>query len=200
MKVVERVAERLARGVRGWMAVGSVVVFGLFTALVLPAQAEAGAFYTVHYAAPDTSVWYSPDELYAAAQAWGEDGRAAYVHARVTFDVIWPLVYGTFLVTTLAWVWARGTVSGSRWRGVSLVPLVAVALDYAENICTATVMARYPARTPVLAELAPFFTAGKWLSVSVSFMLLALGVIIALTARWRARRSRPSRRSDALTH
>ena len=40
MKVVERVAERLARGVRGWMAVGSVVVFGLFTALVLPAQAR----------------------------------------------------------------------------------------------------------------------------------------------------------------
>lgn len=73
-----------------------------------------------------------------------------------------------------------------------MVPVIAVALDYAENICTATVMARYPARTPVLAELAPFFTAGKWLSVSVGFILLALGVIIALTACWRAHRSRPS--------
>ncbi|MBK9698305.1 MAG: hypothetical protein IPO80_13335 [Propionibacteriaceae bacterium] len=190
---MERVAERLARGVRGWMAMGAVVLFALFTAMVLPAQAEAGAFYTVRYAAPDTSVWYFPDDLYAAAEAWGRDGRAAYVHARVTFDVIWPMVYGTLLMTTLAWVWARGTASGSRWRGVALIPVVAVALDYAENICTATVMARYPARTPVLAELAPLFTAGKWLTLSASFMLLGIGVIIALTARWRARRSRPSR-------
>ena len=191
--MVQRVAERLAHGVRGWMAMGAVVLFALFTAVVLPAQAEAGAFYTVRYAAPDTSVWYSLDDLYAAAEAWGPEGRAAYVHARVTFDVIWPMVYGTFLLTTLAWVWARGTASGSRWRGVALLPVVAVALDYAENICTATVMARYPARTPVLAELAPLFTAGKWLVLSASFMLLAIGVIIALTARWRARRTRPPR-------
>ena len=187
MKVVERVAERLARGVRGWMALGAVVVFALFTAMVLPAQAEAGAFYTVRYPAPDTSWWYFPDDLYAAAEAWGRDGRAAYVHARVTFDVIWPMVYGTFLLTTLAWVWARGTPSGSRWRKVALLPVVAVALDYAENVCTATVMARYPARTPVLAELAPLFTAGKWLALSASFLLLAIGVIVALAARWRSR-------------
>ena len=170
-----------------------MVLFAVFTAIVLPAQAEAGASYTVRYAAPDTSVWYVPDDLYAAAEAWGRDGRAAYVHARVTFDVIWPMVNGTFLLTTLAWVWVRGTASGSRWRRVALLPVVAVALDYAENICTATVMARYSARTPVLAELAPLFTAGKWLALPASFMLLAIGVIIALTARWRARSSRPPR-------
>ena len=193
MTVVDRVAERLAHGVRGWLALGAVVLFALFTAVVLPAQAEAGTFYTVRHAAPDTSAWYSPDDLYAAAEAWGRDGRAAYVNARVTFDVMWPMVYGTFLLTTLAWVWARGTASGSRWRGVALLPVVAVALDYAENICTATVMARYPARTPVLAELAPLFTAGKWLTLSAGFLLLGIGVIIALTVRWRARRSRAPR-------
>ena len=193
MKLVERVAAGLARGVRGWMAIAAAVLFALFTAVVLPAQADAGAFYTVRYAAPDTSLWYSPDDLYAAAEEWGPDGRAAYVYARVTFDVIWPLVYGAFLVTTLAWVWARGTGPGSRWRRVALLPVVAVALDYAENICTATVMARYPARTPVLAELAPFFTAGKWLTLAASFVLLAIGVIVAVVARFRRRRSRPTR-------
>ena len=68
-----------------------------------------------------------------------------------------------------------------------------MALDYAENICTATVMARYPARTPVLAELAPIFTAGKWLTLSVSFLLLVVGVVVVLTAWWRARSLRPPR-------
>ena len=188
MSAVERVAERLAHGVRGWMAVAATVLFALFIALVLPAQAEAGSFYTIRYAAPDTSLWYSPGDLYAAAEAWGPEGRAAYVNARVTFDVIWPLVYGAALLTTLAWVWARATAPGSRWRRVALLPVVVVALDYAENICTATVMARYPARTPVLAELAPLFTAGKWLTLSAGFLLLGVGVIVALVARWRARR------------
>lgn len=188
MSAVERVAERLAHGVRGWMAVAATVLFALFIALVLPAQAEAGSFYTIRYAAPDTSLWYSAGDLYAAAEAWGPEGRAAYVNARVTFDVIWPLVYGTALLTTLAWVWARATAPGSRWRRVALLPVVVVALDYAENICTATVMARYPARTPVLAELAPLFTAGKWLTLSAGFLLLGVGAIVALVARWRARR------------
>ena len=188
MSAVERVAERLAHGVRGWMAVAATVLFALFIALVLPAQAEAGSFYTIRYAAPDTSLWYAAGDLYAAAEAWGPEGRAAYVNARVTFDVIWPLVYGTALLTTLAWVWARATAPGSRWRRVALLPVVVVALDYAENICTATVMARYPARTPVLAELAPLFTAGKWLTLSAGFLLLGVGVIVALVARWRARR------------
>ncbi len=92
MKLVGRVAERLARGVRGWMALAAVVLFASFIAMVLPAQAEAGAFYTVHHPAPDPSWWYSPGDLYAAAEAWGPDGRVAYVFARVTFDVVWPLV------------------------------------------------------------------------------------------------------------
>jgi hypothetical protein len=72
------------------------------------------------------------------------------------------------------------------------MPVVAVALDYAENICTATVMARYPARTPVLAELAPIFTAGKWLTLSAGFLLLGIGVVVAFTARWRPHGPRPT--------
>lgn len=193
MTVVERVAERLAHGVRGWMAFAATLLFAVFTALVLPDQADAAAFYTDRYPAPDTSLWYWPSDLYGAAEAWGPDGRAAYVRARVTFDVIWPLVYGAFLLTALAWVWARGAVAGSRWRGVALLPIVVVALDYAENICAATVMARYPARSPVLAELAPIFTVAKWLTLSASFLLLVIGVVVAVAAWCRARRSRPPR-------
>jgi len=33
------------------------------------------------------------------------------------------------------------------------------------------------------AELAPLFTAGKWPTLSASFMLLGFGVVIALIAR-----------------
>lgn len=187
MRRVDRLAAALSR-VRWWAALAAVVLFGLFTALVLPAQARAGAFYTALYAAPDTSWWYRPDDLYAAGEAWGPAGRSAYVQARVTFDVLWPLVYGAFLVVTLAWTWARTTAPGSRWRRVALLPVLVVALDYAENLCTATVMARYPARTPVLAELAPVFTGAKWLTLSACFLLLGVGLVgIAIGAVRRRR-------------
>lgn len=186
--LVDRVADRLAGRVRGWMAAAALVAFVVVTAVVLPAQADAGAFYTSRYPAPDTSWWYAPGDLYAAAEAWGPVGRSAYVRARITFDVFWPLVYGGFLLLTLSWSWARATVAGSRWRRVALLPVVVVLLDFGENVCTATVMARYPARTPVLAELAPVLTAAKWLTLTACFGLLVLGVVAALIAAVRGRR------------
>jgi hypothetical protein len=41
-----------------------------------------------------------------------------------------------------------------------------------ENLATATVVARYPDRTDVVAALAPIFSATKWLLVMGSFVVL----------------------------
>lgn len=187
LPLADRAADWLARRVRWWVAAAGLALFVGFLVLVLPAQAAAGEFYTSLHPAPDTERWYSPEDLYAASQAWGETGRAAYVRARVTFDVIWPLAYGIFLLTGLSWVWARATRPGSRWRRIALLPVLVVALDYAENVCTATVVARYPARTPVLDALAPVFTAAKWLTLSGCFALLVVGIGVAVVAAVRRR-------------
>ena len=66
--------------------------------------------------------------------------------------------------------------------------VLVVLLDYAENICTATVVARYPSQTPVLAELAPLLTAAKWLTLTTCFGLLVVGIVAALVAAIRRRR------------
>lgn len=170
------------------LAILGVVLFLVFTSTVLPWQAEVSSAYTDSFAAPDGSFWYSAADLYAAAEAWGESGRSAYVFARVTFDVVWPLVYGFFLTTSLAWLFARATVAGSRWRRLALLPTLVVLLDYAENLCTATVMARFPDRTPVLAQLASAFTAGKWVLLAGCFGLLFVGALAAVLARIRSAR------------
>ncbi len=185
--LLDRVAGWLAERVRWWMAVAGLALFVLFIAVVLPAQAAAGSFYTSLHPAPDTERWYAPEDLYTAAAAWGEAGRAAYVRARITFDVVWPLAYGTFLLTALTWAWARATAPGSRWRRIALLPVLVVLLDYAENVCTATVVARYPARTPVLDVLAPVFTAAKWLTLSGCFALMIVGLVAALVVAIRRR-------------
>ncbi len=184
----DRWAGALTAGVPIWLAAIGLVAFVGFTATVLPWQAEVSSAYTDSFGAPDSSFWYSAADLYAAAAAWGESGRSAYIFARVSFDVAWPLVYGFFLTTSLAWLIARATAAGSRWRRLVLLPGVVVLLDYAENLCTGTVMARFPSRTPVLAQLAPVFTASKWVLLAGCFGLLLAGVVAAIAARFRSRR------------
>ena len=63
------------------------------------AKAYAGELGT-----PDTSLYYTAADLYRMAEGYGPQGRTAYIRARFTFDVAWPLVYLAFLVTALSWL------------------------------------------------------------------------------------------------
>ena len=176
----------------GWVALAALIVFALFGAFVLPAQSEAaGDERTSEAGSPDVSLWYSPAELYRMAEAYGPEGRRAYIRARFSFDVAWPLVYGAFLVTAISWLYARGFAQSSPWRLANLAPLLGVLLDFAENLSTSLVMARYPSRTPGIDVLAPVFTLVKWVFVGGSFVLLLVGLVAAIW-QWIRTRARPS--------
>ena len=114
------------------------------------------------------------------AESYGEQGRSDYVKARFTFDLIWPIVYTFFLVTTISWLFGKATPAESIWQQANLVPLLAMVFDYLENISTSIVMARYPARTAVVDILATIFTPVKWVLVGVSFVFLLIGVVYAV--------------------
>lgn len=168
----------------GGIALGALVVFVLFTALVLPRQAREAEASSGNTGSPDTSLFYTAGELYEWAEEYGAAGRTAYVRARLTFDVVWPLVYTLFLTTALSWLMARAFAAGSGWRRANVVPLLGMLFDFAENGSTSLVMARYPAATPVVDTLAGVLTLVKWLLVGGSFALL----LVALAAagwRWR---------------
>lgn len=187
MLALNQLSDWLNRTARGGLAIAATLAFLLFVALVLPAQPRIEAANGTSVSSPDLSLWYTADQLYETADAYGLEGRAAYVRARATFDVVWPLVYAGFLTLTLSWVY-RASGSGSRfWQRANLLPVTAGLLDYAENVCTATVMSRYPAQTPLLDSLAAVFTISKWLVLTASFAALFLGVALVL---WRTLRRR----------
>jgi len=178
--VGQRISEGLHRVSTGWVALSTMVIFLLFTALVLPRQsasAEAGAR---DVGSPDTSLYYSREELYRMAEAYGAQGRAAYVRARLTFDVIWPIVYTVFLSTAISWLTARAFKPGSPWRRANLAPVLGALFDYLENLSTSVVMLRFPDRTPVVDMLAPIFTLVKWIFVGGSFVLLFIGLAVGV--------------------
>ncbi len=176
-------AECLIRLSKSWIALAALVVFLLFTAVVLPGQAAGSGERTGGARQPDTSLFYTPAELYGMAEAFGPDGRQAYIQARFTFDVVWPLVYGVFLVTAIGWLASWAFRPGSPWRQLNLAPVLGVFFDYLENLSTSLVMARYPAQTPVVDFLAGPFTLVKWVFVGGSFVVLVAVAIAALARR-----------------
>jgi hypothetical protein len=176
------VSDWLRRVSTGPVALAALVIFLLFTALVLPQQAAKAELETGSAVSPDTSFFYTPGDLYRMAESYGEQGRQAYVRARFTFDLVWPLVYTVFFVTAIGWVY-RAFPPGSRLQRANLVPLLAALFDYLENLSTSVVMARYPAQTAVLDRLAPLFTMLKWELVGLSFILLVGGIAVAAW-RW----------------
>jgi hypothetical protein len=169
----------LRRSSPGWVALLALVIFALFTALVLPAQASKAAGQNGKAGSPDLSLWYTPSDLNRMAEASGEAGRQEYVRSHFTFDLAWPLVYTFFLVTAISWLFGRGFPLASRWQLANLAPLAAMLLDFLENISTSLVMLAYPQTLAVIAWLAPIFTFLKWMAVGLSIILLLLGAVAA---------------------
>lgn len=182
----------LVRVSTGWLALAAVVGFLLFTALVLPAQPRIETTPGTQVSSPDLSFWYSAEDLYRTAEAYGADGREAYVRQRVTFDVVWPLVYVAFLGVTLSWVAGRLAGGARLWQRANLLPVAAGLFDYLENACTVTVMLRYPARAPIVGALAPVMSATKWTLLAASFVLLFAGTALVV---WRGVRARLAARA-----
>jgi hypothetical protein len=180
---MKRISHWLYQASNGWVTAAAVIVFALFVTLVLPDQSPQLDGDAADAGSPDLSLWYTPGDLYRMAEAYGSQGRSAYVRARFTFDLIWPIIYGAFLSTTIGWLYARAFAPGSLWRLANLAPPIGVVCDYLENLSTSAVMLRYPGRTPLVDALAPIFTAVKWAFVGGSFVLLIVGVLAALW-RW----------------
>lgn len=177
----KKLSDWILRVSTGEVALSALVIFLLFTVLVLPSQAAPTRAKNLDL--PDTSFYYMAEDLYQMAEAYGEEGRQAYVRARFTFDLIWPLIYTVFLSTGISWVYRRAFTPQSLLQRANMLPLLGALFDYLENISTSVVMMRYPNPTPVVDGLAAGFTMVKWLFVSGSFVLLFIGIAVG-AVRW----------------
>ncbi|MGP1907972.1 hypothetical protein ACTSEZ_07340 [Metabacillus sp. JX24] len=163
----------------GWKTVlAALAVFILFMIFVLPNAAESSRAATGTGESPDGSYLYSAQTLYEIAESYGEKGRDYYIKARFTFDVIWPLVYLFFLASVITF-FLRG-LKPQLLKSANLLPFGGAVFDFLENISASAVMARFPAKTPVAAELTPVFSFIKWSLIYASFGFVFLSLVIWL--------------------
>ena len=167
----------------GWVVLVALLVFILFAIFILPDFSEQSARYGNGMGSPDTTLFYSGADINAMAEAYGEEGRQAFIDMRWTLDLAFPLIYTLFLVTSASWLLRRVIPSKSNWRLLNLFPLAAFILDLLENSATSLVMLRFPERCLFGQVLAPIISPLKWLAVAGSFLLIICAGVIYLFRR-----------------
>ena len=153
-----------------WVMLLTLAVMVFFMIAVLPGQAESASQNAGDSISPDTSFFYAPQELLQAAEEYGEEGRQAYILARWTFDLAFPLIYVSYLVAGISWFYQK-VKNPPRWISLTnLLPAGAGLFDYLENTGASLVMGLYPGQVPGLALATAILSAIKWLLISGSFL------------------------------
>jgi hypothetical protein len=161
-----------------WYGLLSTIAFTLFIVIVLPQQSSLAVQNGLNESI-DTSWFYNASDLYRIAQSYGESGRQFYILQRWTFDLIWPLVYFSFIFSLSALLYQSiGLSKMNRW--ILTFIWFSLGFDYLENTMVSIVMARFPNPTWVIADLAGTITSLKWLSLSLGFFVLFALIIIKL--------------------
>ncbi len=146
--MLNKLSVKLYQFSSGFVTLLGLLIFAVFVAFVLPQQAERAEAVSQGAGSPDMSYFYSSADLYNMAETYGAEGRAAYIRARFTFDLVFPLTYLFFLATSISWVMLRAAPdANSRWRLLNLFPVFGALFDYLENISASVVMLNYPQHT-----------------------------------------------------
>ena len=182
---MKRISDFILRISNIWTVLIATAIFALFIAVILPQQAAASETYSEGVGSVDTSFFFTPDEVYDIAEAYGEAGRRAYITARLTFDVVWPLAYAFFLGTLISIIFKRAFPLESRWQLLNLVPVLGLIFDYGENISISIIMAAFPLRLDWLAWLTTGFTMLKWTFISAAFVVPLIGLVAWIVRRLR---------------
>lgn len=117
----------------------------------------------------------------------GEAGRSAYLYVFLPIDTCYAVIYAVFYACTLAFFLRRLPLQ--RWklgwaRWIVVLPVVAAACDWWENIAFAFMLSQFPSLAhPALVASATIATITKFILVYLS-LLLVLGLAIHHMMQW----------------
>ncbi len=149
--------------------IGILVIVG-FLLFILPGESIKASVYTPEDKSFDTTFFYRADSVYERIASYGDAGRSAYIHARWTFDLIFPLAYGFFCLTAAAYGLVRLVKPDSKLLILLLIPILAVLFDLGENTFVTILMVNYPRKLAFIPAAASASTLIKWIFVTISML------------------------------
>jgi hypothetical protein len=153
------------------------LVFIFFLVVILPAVSYQASQMGLSPSI-DTNFSFDPTVIYSILTGYGESGRAFYLFQRWTFDFVWPMVYGFPIFFTLR-LWL-GKVNSSLVKRFIYLPLMAMLLDYLENIIFSVIILLYPTEWMILAYLGVLMSLLKWIALGVSLLSVTVLSVVVL--------------------
>lgn len=120
----------------------------------------------------DLRMQYSPEEVKDLMAQMGEEGRAINRFISGRIDMIYPLIYGLFLILLL--VRLSSTLKYRRGPWLLLVPILAMLFDYLENIQVLRMLRQYPDISKELVAFSSLMSSLKWLFVLAALLLVVI--------------------------
>ena len=119
----------------------------------------------------------------------GESGRQAYLFGQITFDLVYPALYGIGFCLVLAWLLNRMGKLGGNLVYFCLLPIAAGVFDYCENFGIIAMLQTWPEIPANLITVTNLFSILKSGFTSVYFIVLMV-VIITFGAKFITKKNR----------
>ncbi len=121
----------------------------------------------------DLMPFFNQVDFYEALSDYGNSGRMAYLDFWY-YDFFYPLVYMVLMYSLLGLCFKRIKLPQEKGVFWMYIPIFAVLIDFAENVCFLNIINSYPEQNLTLFWLAFTFSTLKWLTVYSVVIRVAL--------------------------
>jgi hypothetical protein len=124
---------------------------------------------------------YTAEIAYRTLNNMSEIGRKNYFWGEITIDILYPIIYGLLFSLLISWLFQKIGETAISWQRLTLVPLIAMCMDFLENISIINLIYIFPNRTPNFdrwAFWAACFGDIKWSSAGISGVAILFLFII----------------------
>ena len=164
LKIIERTATRWGLGILFFLY---VLVFGAIQITMNKLAVVTGGFSIL-----DFDFGYSEERVLEVLGSYGEEGMALYGRIQL-LDILNPAIYSLFFASILYLLFKKG---GFTW--VVILPLLAGALDYAENITLYILSSSYPDISGTIVSLSSSLSIVKNTALYSAIGTLVIGFVL----------------------
>jgi hypothetical protein len=120
---------------------------------------------------------YDLDDVNALFTVLGEKGRGIYLYNQIPVDMIYPFLFGISYSLIFAYFLNKFGKLDSVFFYASLLPLIAGAADYLENMGIVLMLTKFPDVSPGLAGITNVFSMAKSATTTLFFILLLVLIL-----------------------
>jgi len=167
---------------------GTLFVFAVTHFLPLPGTLHDVMSKNGGYKILDLQPAFSSEGVYQRLSSFGEAGREAYLQMMLSMDMVFPVVFTTFLALMALYAANRVHPQPLMRFLLLLLPFGYLIPDLAENLSIAWLIHDYPNRNDGLASALGYITAFKRICMYAAIFLPL--VLLSLNLRSGRRRSK----------